>query len=274
MNKRRTVLTLFLIIFLTCVVHAQNEVPQSVHERITGKDGAPMALIPASEFQMGSLDGKDAEKPVHTVYVDAFYIDVYEVTSAQYKKFMGATKHPAPDDWKDPNFNSPDQPVVGTTWFDATAYAQWAGKRLPTEAEWEKAARGGLVGKRFPWGDEAPDGTQCNFADKNTDYGWSNKNVNDDYQSTAPVGSFPPNGYNLYGMAGNVWEWCADWWGLSYYAISPEKNPKGPDSGVARVMRGGSWVSNADSVRAAFRNYLSPALTGSLVGFRCAADVE
>ncbi|MBI1925207.1 formylglycine-generating enzyme family protein [Candidatus Poribacteria bacterium] len=133
---------------------------------IMGKDGAPMVLIPAGEFQMGSVDGNNNEKPVHTVYLEAFYMDVYEVTNAQYKKFMDATGHPAPRYWNDSKYNAPDQPVVRVSWYDAAAYCVWAGKRLPTEAEWEKAARGGLVGKKYPWGDSI-DYSKANYYGNN-----------------------------------------------------------------------------------------------------------
>ena len=147
-----------------------------------------MALIPAGTFEMGSNDGRDGEKPVHTVSLDAFYIDTYPVTNAQYKKFIEAGGHDKPRLWGDKRFNRPDQPVVGVTWYDAMAYCEWAGKRLPTEAEWEKAARGGLVGARFPWGDPDADGTKANYG--------QNEN------GTTPVRKYPANGYGLYDMAG------------------------------------------------------------------------
>ena len=212
------------------------------------------------------------EAPRHTVYLDKFHMDKYETTNALYKKFMDATGHKAPDYWNDSKYNAPDQPVLGVSWDDARAYAEWAGKQLPTEAQWEKAARGGLDGKKFPWGDSDPDGSQCNFADKNTDSSWSDKGVDDGYECTAPVGSFAPNGYGLYDMAGNVWEWCSDRYDASYYADSPKSNPTGPDSGTFRVVRGGSWYYNPRYLRVAGR--LSDSPTDSLYynGFRCVSQ--
>ena len=151
-----------------------NQKPQ---RQSVGVDGGSIALIPAGEFLMGAVDDDDMgyaksfreEKPQHIVYLDAFYIDVHQITNAQYKKFVDATGHLATNQWGDSNFNAPNQPVVGVSWFDAVAYAKWTGKRLPTEAEWEKAARGGLITKRYPWGNEPPNGTQCNFKDRDVD---------------------------------------------------------------------------------------------------------
>jgi formylglycine-generating enzyme required for sulfatase activity len=238
---------------------------------IIGKDGAEMALIPAGEFQMGSNDGQDDEKPVHTVYLDAFYIDKYEVTNAQYKKFMDATGHKAPAYWNDSNYNGPKQPVVGVDWYDAKAYAEWAGKRLPTETEWEKSARGGVVGKKYVWGDEWPPPSKAgNFDDEKTVDNFVIDGYSDGYVYTSPVGSFKPNGYGLYDMAGNVWEWCADWYDSNYYANSPKSNPKGPDSSSSAVLRGGSWYFSLDlTLRVASRYFLNPILDYYLVGFRC-----
>jgi iron(II)-dependent oxidoreductase len=228
--------------------------PSPTLPQITGKD---MVLIPTGDFQMGSND-YDSEKPIHTVYLDAFYIDIYEVTNAQYKKFMDATKYKEPSYWNDSKFNASNHPVVGVSWNDAVAYAKWAGKRLPTEAEWEKSARGGLVGKKYPWGDTLT----------HDDANYSGTGGKDKWENTSPVGSFAPNRYGLYDMAGNVWEWCADWYDSKYYASSPKSNPKGPGSGKSAVLRGGSWDDYADlDLRVAARFFPSGDL--SLVGFRC-----
>ncbi|MEK7399599.1 MAG: SUMF1/EgtB/PvdO family nonheme iron enzyme [Candidatus Poribacteria bacterium] len=226
---------------------------------IIGADGAEMVLIPAGEFQMGSNDGENDEKPVHAVYLNAFYMDKYEVTNTQYGKFMKESKHEAPKYWNDSSFNTPNHPVVGVSWNDAKAYAEWAGKRLPTEAEWEKAARGGLVGKLYPWGDTLT----------HDDANYNGTGGKDIWKYTSPVGSFAPNGYGLYDMAGNVWEWCADWYDSNYYSNSPKSNPAGPSSGELRVLRGGSWSDNlVNALRVAFRYYVNP-LYYSSIGFRC-----
>jgi formylglycine-generating enzyme required for sulfatase activity/transposase-like protein len=230
-------------------------------KEIIGKDGAPMVLIPAGEFQMGSNDGGNDEKPVHTVYIDAFYMDKYEVTNAQYKKFMDATGYKAPTYWDDPNYNTQNNPIIGVSWYDAETYADWAGKRLPTEAEWEKAARGGLLGKQYPWGDT------ITHDDANYD-GIGGKDI---WNGTSLVGSFKPNGYGLYDMAGNVLEWVADWYVDNYYANSSKSNPKGPNSGRWHVLRGGSWYLHSDNyLRVAYRNYGDPARLDKNLGFRCA----
>jgi formylglycine-generating enzyme len=209
-------------------------------------------LIPAGEFQMGSNDGNDDEKPVHTVYLDAFYMDIYEVTNAQYKKFMDATGYKAPKYWNEVRYNASNNPVVGVYWDDVVAYAKWAGKRLPTEAEWEKAARGGLVLVNTITHDTA-------------NYGGTGGK--DKWDLTSPVGSFAQNGYGLYDMMGNVWELCADWYDENYYASSPKSNPKGPASGSYHVLRGGGYYER--SLRIGIRDSIHPILEGSAVGFRC-----
>ena len=221
------------------------------------KDRAKMVLIPAGSFGMGTNDGSDNEKPVHTVCVNAFYMDEYEVTNGQYRQFVRATGHREPGYWDDSDCNQPNQPVVGVSWDDAVAYARWAGKRLPTEAEWEYAARGGLSGKKYPWGDSISS-SQANYG----------RNVG----NPVPVGSYSANGYDLYDMAGNVWEWCSDWYGGDYYSNSPSCNPQGPSSGSYRVLRGGSLDYHSDppyGLRVAYRNYYSPSTSNLFLGFRC-----
>lgn len=232
-----------------------------------------MVLVPEGDFEMGSNASETSEKPVHTVSVDAFYIDAYAVTVGHYKQFVQETGHPAPN-WDVVSKYSPtDQhPILFVSWHDAMAYATWVGKRLPTEAEWEKAARGGLSGATYPWGDDAPDGTQCNLT--------GNK---DGYEHTAPVGSFPPNGYGLYDMTGNVSEWCLDEWDAGFYANSPRRNPIAGEtianvlSNFAnfekpRVLRGGSWSDTVQFMRVATRNWGRSRDTLAVIGFRCVKD--
>ena len=248
------------------------ESPQEkIPKRIIGKDGTPMVLIPAGEFQMGGDMDEANEKPVHTVYLDAFYMDIYEVANVQYQKFLAAT-----GTGRDPRgywsqrrsgYDHPNQPAVGITWQRAVDYCQWAGKRLPTEAEWEKAARGGLEGKKYSWGDEPADETMANFGKYITGY-------------STPVGSYPPNGYGLHDMAGNVEEWCYDWYRPDYYQNSPQRNPKGPDSGFhgERVVRGGTWQSIPMWIRCAARSGAAPKPKPRDFpynsGFRCAKSVS
>ena len=227
---------------------------------VTGKDGAPMILIPAGEFQMGSTLQNDS-KPTHTVYLDAFYMDVYEVTNNQYAKFMNGTNHEAPKYWDNPILTMNNRPVVGVSFWDAQAYCKWAGKRLPTEAEWEKAARGGLSMRSYPWDGEISH-KYANYSGKGAGDVW------DDI--TAPVGSFPPNGYGLYDMAGNVAELCSDWYDSQYYSISPKQNPIGPSWGTARVLRGGGWRDSENSLRVSYRSFLDPYYANfNHIGFRC-----
>jgi len=193
-------------------------------------------------------------------------MDVYEVTNAQYRKFMDATGHEAPwlwdrfRYWDDFRYDAPEQPVVGVTWDDAVAYCQWAGKRLPTEAEWEKAARGGLVGKEYPWGDS--------ITHDNANY--AGVGGRDRWRFPAPVGSFPPNRYGLYDMSGNVWEWCADWHGMDYSTNSPKQNPKEPSTGIYRVACGGSYGMEAHILRCVSRYRPKPTTEIHGIGFRCA----
>ena len=284
-------------------------------------DTGEMVLVPAGEFEMGTDEAEipqlvqwakkwwdvyanwfERETPRHTVYLDSFYIDKYEVTNAQYAQFLNEYgKNTDPAGYRLLDIGSPwclienvggtykpkagyeTHPVVKVSWYGAAAYAQFYGKRLPTEAQWEKAARVGLPKKRFPWGDDDPDGSQCNFADRNTNYGWSNKDADDGYSQTAPVGSYPAYG-GLHDMAGNVWEWCADEYDSGYYRISPENNPTGPGGVVmfanddftnvntVRVLRGGSWDVNPCDLRVAHRSGFSPAGGSNYIGFRCVSQ--
>ena len=208
-------------------------------EVISPKDGAKMVLIPAGEFSMGDhfdegqisnddVTGEEIkiQQPVHTVYLDDFYIDAFEVTVAMYQKFIDETGHRAPfgRSWLNADFNPPNHPVVDVDWHDAAAYLQWAGRRLPTEAEWDKAARGGLVGKRYPWGDEI-NHDLANYRHVEGEVGGPVYGTVRHWKTTAPVGSFPPNGYGVHEMIGNAWEWVMDEWDKRFYATSPKNNP-------------------------------------------------
>jgi formylglycine-generating enzyme required for sulfatase activity len=230
---------------------------QGYKEYRNEKDGSVMIYIPAGKFTMGSNDNDD-EKPIHTVYLDAYYMDKYEVTVGQFREFCNATGKSMPDQ---PDWNQGDNyPVVNVSWDDASAYASWAGKRLPTEAEWEKAARG-TDGRKYPWGN-AWDASKCNNGESNSP---------DGYEKTAPIGSFPQGAspYGVMDMAGNVWEWCQDWYGKDYYQNSSNRKPTGPSSGSNRVLRGGSWYNAQLICRSSLRNYLIPRLGGDYFGFRC-----
>jgi iron(II)-dependent oxidoreductase len=219
-----------------------------------------MVSVPAGEFTMGRNSGSPTDwQPEHRVRIDSFYIDRYEVTNRQYFEYCQATGNPLPEFWGMKEFRSgpdyPDHPVVGVTHSDAEKYARWAGKRLPTEAEWEYASRGGLSDKNFPGGDKL-DSTLANFGKK--------------YKGIIRVGSFPPNGYGLYDMSGNVWEWVSDYYGSDYYSVSPAYNPPGPERSRFKVIRGGSWHSGAMCNQTFYRNGLSPSWVDFAVGFRCA----
>jgi iron(II)-dependent oxidoreductase len=220
------------------------------------RDDVSMVLVSGGKYFMGATDGDPDEKPVHEVYVDSFYIDVQEVTIGQYKKFMDETGHPKPSYWQ-PELDLPNDPVVGVSWKDAVAYAAWAGKRLPTEAEWEYAARGGRMQGKYPWGD-APDISYANF----NSFG------------ILPVKSLKPNGYGIYDMIGNVWAWCSDWYEKDYYYASPKKNPPGPVVGTYKVLRGGAWYCDEKQVRLNNRFFALPDNKSYNIGFRCARSAQ
>jgi formylglycine-generating enzyme required for sulfatase activity len=287
----------------------QPELPPTV----VGKDGAEMVLVPAGEFVMGSAPDDIAsllrlhpkansailkdEIPRHRVFLEAFYMDKYEVTNARFQQFVQATGYQTqaenkgggkirtgaktwaqvPDaTWRAPQGQGSSiagleaHPVVQVSWHDATAYCTWAGKRLPTEAEWEKAARG-TEARLYPWGNEV-DGTRVNFCDLNCPFEWKEAAVNDGYRSTAPVGSYEAGKslYGAYDMAGNVWEWVADRYVANYYRRSPARNPRGPTSGTQVVLRGGSWLYAAPSFRTTERAGVPADRRNENIGLRCA----
>ena len=221
-----------------------------------------MVRIQEGWFWMGCETGRDDEKPVHCVWVDAFELAAYQVTNADYARFLEATKHPKPLHGDDPNFNHPQQPVVAPSWFDAGAYCAWLRKmtgrwyRLPTEAEWERAARGGVEGKLYPWGDDPPESLP--------DYARRWKT------GPEPVDLYPANAYGLYDVGDNVHEWCADWYDPHYYARSPERSPQGSAEGRRRASRGGSWRHHIKVARCAARSSIPPEFKYADYGFRVA----
>jgi serine/threonine-protein kinase len=252
------------------------------------KDGMLMVYVPAGEFEMGSTKYDD-EQPVHTVYLDAYWIDQTEVSFAQFAKFVQASDYrtsaekdgasyvfdPVKVEWNDTagvdwqypqgtgagdweSLGLVEHPVVHVSWQDAQAYCEWAGAQLPSEAQWEKAARG-TDGRTYPWGNAQPNADLLNFGN----------NIG----KTMPVGSYAAGAspYGALDLAGNVWEWVADWYAEGYYATSPARNPKGPSSGEYRVLRGGSWNYDPDLVRTSNRNWNSPTYSGNYNGFRCSA---
>ena len=291
--KTQFALCSWLLVCLCCAISMNGCGGDNVPQPPEG-----MVLIPAGTFQMGSEDedANEDEQPVHTVYVDAFYMDKYEVTNAQYKAFVDANppwqkdkiKYKIDervhwwgylDSWDGNNYpaGKADHPVVSVNWYAAVAYAQWAGKRLPTEAEWEYAARGGLAGKKYPWGDT--------ITLANANY-WL-----DDLGGTSAVGQYAANGYGLYDMAGNVWEWCLDKYDPNFYTFYTEShNSRNPISGAVtievlldnfasvrtlsrRVLRGGDWGHGATYLRVACRTESSPVSFAGNYGFRCVRPI-
>ncbi|MFC2080593.1 formylglycine-generating enzyme family protein [Bacteroidota bacterium] len=225
-----------------------------------------MLLIPGGSFLMGKKpnpDSKYVDDAIHEVWIDSFYLDKYEVTNGQYYEFCLETGHSMPEFWEMDVYKSglkyPDHPVVGLAWAEAIQYAKWSGKRLPTEAEWEYAARGGLVQKNYPTGDVV-DSSMVNY------FGT--------YGHALKVGSFAPNAYGLYDMAGNVVEWVNDFYAKDYFLNSPAENPQGPTYGKRRVIRGGGWRSGISCNTCWFRQSLRPYWVDINVGFRCAKNID
>ena len=233
-------------------------------------DKAEMARIEAGEFIMGSR----YEQPLHTVRIDEFWIYRKQVTNAQYQLFCASLNKPLPEEpVPDYIIKYPNYPVVKVTWDEAKNYAHWAGGRLPTEAEWEKAARGGLQDKIYPWGNKEPDqGEWANF--KYYDGNLKDQRIPFDSKGRGPLpcGMFPPNGFGLFDMAGNAWEWVEDFYDPDYYYISPRKNPTGPLVGETRVRRGGGWGRSALSLRCACRSSMPPDIRDARMGFRVVVE--
>ena len=273
--------------------------PAKLQPTITDAQGVEMALISAGEFLMGSTNSDsqayDNEKPQHRLYLDEYYIDTYEVTNTSFEQFVQDTSYQTTAektgggyahvsgswdyvegaDWRHPHGPSSsldglgNHPVVQVSWDDATAYCEWRGARLPTEAQWEKAARG-TDERIYPWGNTF-DGSRVNFCDKNCSLGWATKDTDDGYAFTAPVGSYPSGAspYGLYDMAGNAWEWVRDWYLDTFYNSSPFENPAGPSSGQYRIVRGGSWDGVASVVRTALRYRVDLTDRNVVMGLRC-----
>ena len=265
------------------IIHLVDQVDKVVIDQTLGlpktiisRNGSVMTIIPNGVFEMGDhfSEGELNEQPVHQVELDAFYMDIHEVTVGKYKTFIEATSHQPPN-WKKVLQVSPTEnhPMTYVSWFDAMSYAKWVKKRLPTEAEWEYAARGGLAGKRYAYtGNIHP----------------SKANYNRNIGKTTAVGTYPPNNYGLYDIAGNVWEWCLDRYNSNFYSISPRKNPIAEtdvfrlvqnfgDNNKPHVLRGGSWGSFGNQVlRISVRHYYGAEnlKTDSNCGFRCVKSVQ
>jgi sulfatase modifying factor 1 len=219
------------------------------------------ARIPAGWFIMGSEDGQEDERPPHRVWIDAFHLAVYPVTRGEYRAFLTATGHDPPREWSAPALAGDDRPVVGVSWHDAAAYCAWrtaCGERvrLPTEAEWERAARSGVEGVQFAWGNDIP--------------AWIPNAGRGPIEAPWPVTLGEPTAFGLYGIGANIHEWCADWHARDYYAVSPERNPAGPDDGVRRASRGGSWRHAFTISRSSARSKLDPSFRYTDYGFRLA----
>jgi formylglycine-generating enzyme required for sulfatase activity len=231
-----------------------------------------LVRIPGGWFEMGCATGQDNEKPVHRIWVDEFDLAALQVTNRDYDLFLRdrAASCSPPPFWNNPLFSHPEQPVVGVSWFEAEAYCGWmaahSGRtfRLPTEAEWECAARGGREGALYPWGNQPPESLPA-YAERCAG-SWKS--------GPEPVGGGEASGFGLYNMCENVHEWCSDWYSPDYYGASPERNPRGPGEGSRRVSRGGSWRHHVKISRCAARSSIPPEFRYADYGFRVACGVE
>ena len=243
--------------------------------QVRAADGMTMLYIPAGSFPMGRAAGFSSEKPVHDVSLDAFWIDITEVTNAQYASCVTAGSCQPSVYADDTDYNGGDYPAVGVSWSDAEAYCEWADAQLPTEAQWEYAARG-PEGPEYPWGDEFS-GENANFCDTNClETSRREEREDDGYVFAAPVGNYRAGASwaGVLDMSGNVLEWVKDWYDDAYYASSPAANPQGPDSGETRVLRGGSWNNRLTELRAGTRLSANPDDTADDVGFRCVVPAD
>jgi len=267
----RILLSVAAVVMLAPVGSAGQSAETAAGEVEAAPEG--MALVPAGSFQMGRTKTTEDDstgmrplvlrddRPVHEVWIDAFYMDRLEVSHADYARFAEATGHRTPYHWIDGEMppEQAKQPIYNVDWDDATTYCAWQGKRLPTEAEWERAARGGLDGKAYPWGDEKPSPQRALYSTP---------------AGPGPVGKYPANDFGLHDMAGGVTEWCSDWFERTYYERSPAKNPQGPEDGQYRIIRGGSWSSGPARITVFFRNWVRPNQRTPNLGFRCVQDAE
>ena len=224
-----------------------------------------MVLVPAGEFTMGSDKGDDDEGPVHRAFLDSYYLDKFEVTNGRFAKFVEAIQSEPP--WGFADKETPllhaERPVRWVNWMDAMGYCLWAGKRLPTEAEWEKAARG-IDGRTYPWGNDPPTPSHAVFGLKEGGA-----------DTVSPIGNRDKgkSPYGVHDLAGNLYEWVTDWYDEQFYTKNPAINPRGPSEGAAKVQRGGSYINNPYRLRSTFRTKGDPTEHDPNVGFRCAQDV-
>jgi formylglycine-generating enzyme required for sulfatase activity len=242
-----------------------------------------LVRIPAGSFAMGSEAKRPNEKPIHNVEMESFEIGIYEITNREFEAFVKAIDYKTdaerqnePITWRD--YYQPGRetyPVVLVSWNDTAMYCKWLSEgtgetfRLPTEAEWEYAARGGLAGKNYPWGDEI-DKDRANYDDNDSSIIFTGVALN----FIQPVNSYSPNGYGLFNISGNVWEWCNDWYDENYYRNSSARNPKGPENGSFKIIRGGGWINDMNSCRVSFRNFNSTNFVMPYIGFRVVKEIR